>query len=62
MYRNVNNPQISTLPKDHYAVFKNITRYSKWELVNLLELNRLPDTAAGRRELNNKSLVSDIDA
>ena len=45
------------LPKDHYAVFKNITRYSKWELTDLLKLNGLSDTAASRKELNNKSLV-----
>ena len=45
------------LPEDHYAVFKNITRYSRWELTDLLKLNGLPDTFAGRKELNNKALV-----
>lgn len=33
--------QVSQLPADHYAVFKNITKYSKWELDDLLELNVL---------------------
>lgn len=45
------------LPEDHYAIFKNITRYSKWELADLLKLNGLPDTALGRKELNRRSLV-----
>lgn len=45
------------LPEDHYVVFKNITRYSRWELTDLLKLNGLPDTFAGRKELNNKALV-----
>lgn len=45
------------LPMDHYQVFKSITRYSYWELSDLLELNQLKDTQAGRRKLNSKSRV-----
>ncbi len=48
---------VDTLPKDHYAVYKNITRYSKWELTDLLRLNNLEDTVSGRRELNSKNSV-----
>ncbi len=47
----------SSLPEDHYAIFKNITRYNKWELLDLLKLNGLEDTVSGRRELNSKNLV-----
>ena len=43
------------LPEDHYAVFKNITSYSTWELKDLLELNGLPDTSKGRHEFNHQS-------
>lgn len=35
------------LPPDYYAVFKNITRYSTWELKDLLKLNDLPNTEKG---------------
>lgn len=45
------------LPEDHYAVYKNITRYSKWEMTDLLKLNGLPNDASGIKKLNNKSLV-----
>lgn len=45
------------LPKDHYAVFKNITKYSSWELDDLLEINDLPKTKWGKRELNKKKVV-----
>lgn len=42
----------SKLPDDHYAIFKNITRYSKWELTDLLQLNGFEDTVGGRKSLN----------
>lgn len=45
------------LPKDHYAVFKNVTQYSKWERTDLLTLNDLPDTKDGIRQLNAKTTV-----
>lgn len=47
----------STLPNDHYAIFKNITKYSKWELTDLLKLNNLKDSISDRRELNSRALV-----
>lgn len=49
--------ETENLPEDHYAIFKNITRYNKWELTDLLELNNLEYTVSGRRELNSKNLV-----
>ena len=49
--------ETNSLPEDHYAIFKNITRYNKWELIDLLKLNDLKDTVSGRRELNSKNLV-----
>lgn len=45
------------LPPDHYAVFKNITRYSYFELTDLLEIHGLDDTPKGRRELNQKKRI-----
>lgn len=32
---------VQTLTKDWYAVFKNITKYSKWDLISLLKINSL---------------------
>lgn len=49
--------QEETLPPDHYAVFKSVTRYSKWELSDLLKLNDLEDTWDGRKTLNRKVRV-----
>lgn len=45
--------ECSKLPGDYYAVLKNITKYSYWELKDILELNGLPDTIEGRTQLNN---------
>lgn len=45
------------LPRDHYQVFKSVTRYSTWELSDLLELNHLEDTRPGRKALNEKMTV-----
>lgn len=36
--------EVNMLPPDYYAVFKNITRYSIWELTELLKINDLEDT------------------
>lgn len=49
--------EVSSLPKDHYTVYKNITKYSSWELDDLLELNELPKSNWGKRELNKKKVV-----
>jgi len=35
------------LPDDYYAVFKNITKYSTWNLEDLLELNGLKNSVKG---------------
>lgn len=51
----------SRLPDDHYAVFKSLTRYSVWELSDLLALNYLPDDRKGRKELNSRSRVLSIE-
>lgn len=45
------------LPADHYAVFKNITQYSYFELTKLLEIHGLDNSSKGRRELNAKRRV-----
>ncbi len=45
------------LPADHFAVFKNITAYSKWELADLLLLNGLQDTRSDRKKLNSQMRV-----
>lgn len=46
-----------SLPDDHYAVFKNITHYSSWNLVDLLEINGLQNDKHGRHELNSLPTV-----
>ncbi len=51
--------EVSRLPEDHYKVFSNITKYSIWELGDLLKLNNLEDTLDGRRELNSLKRVLD---
>lgn len=43
---------VERLPADHFAVYKNVTSYSKMELVDLLRLNGLEDTKSGRKKLN----------
>lgn len=48
---------VEHLPADHFAVFKNITSYSKMELVDLLRVNGLEDTKSGRKELNGMARV-----
>lgn len=48
---------VDCLPPDHFAVFKNITSYSKMELADLLRLNGLEDTKSGRKELNGMARV-----
>ena len=49
--------RVKSLPEDHYAVFKNITRYSKWELSDLCVINGLEYTRSGVNELNSKRVV-----
>ncbi len=47
--------QVNLLPADYYAVFKNVTKFSYWELKSLLTLNNLEDTTSGRKAFNHKS-------
>lgn len=48
---------VKQLPADHYAVFKNITKYSKWELSDILRINGLEDSLKGIRQLNERQRV-----
>lgn len=48
---------VERLPADHFAVFKNITAYSKVELTDLLRSNGLEDTKSGRKKLNELARV-----
>ena len=45
---------VEKLPPDHFAVFKNITKYSTWELSDLYELNDLEESRRGWRKLNSQ--------
>lgn len=40
------------LPPDYYAVFKNITKFSTWDIDSILEINGLPNNARGIMMLN----------
>jgi len=51
---NINN---NILPEDYYAVYKNITNYSTWELKDLLELNKLKNNFLGIKKLNEQESV-----
>ncbi len=48
---------VNMLPPDYYAVFKNITRYSIWELTELLKINDLEDTEEDIQKLNYRRKV-----
>lgn len=48
---------VNQLPSDYYAIFKNITRYSVWELDDLIELNGLKKNSSGRKKLNAQRTV-----
>lgn len=47
----------TSLPEDYYAVFKNITKYSTWNLECILKLNGLNNDRSGLRKLNKKQKV-----
>lgn len=49
--------EVDILPSDYYAVFKNITKYSIWELTELLKLNNLKDTEEDIQILNSQRKV-----
>lgn len=46
-----------SLSPDFYAVFKNITRYSKWDLKHILEINGLSESDEDRIKLNSQTMV-----
>lgn len=48
---------LKILPNDYYAVFKNITKYSKWKLEDILDINKIPNNDKGILELNAKKTV-----
>lgn len=48
---------VKCLPDDHYAIYKNITRYSYWELDDLLTLNNLEVSQKGRSQINKQALA-----
>lgn len=48
---------VKFLPADFYAVFKNLTKYSVWELTDLLKLNNLEDNEEDIAILNSKRKV-----
>ena len=49
--------ECNSLPSDYYAIFKNITKYSTWNLESLLSLNNLPDSRSGIKKLNSYEQV-----
>ena len=51
--------KVNKLPEDYYAVFKNLIKYSTWELQDLLKLNNLKDTAKDIKQLNSQRRVLD---
>ena len=48
---------VDLLPSDYYAVFKNVIRYSEWDINDLLEINGLEKNSKGIRELNKRETV-----
>ncbi len=48
---------VNMLSPDYYAVYKNITRYSIWELTELLKINDLEDTEEDIQKLNSRRKV-----
>jgi hypothetical protein len=44
--------RVKELPEDYYAIFKNITRYSKWDMESLLALNNLEFNKNGIKRFN----------
>lgn len=49
--------EVDKLEYDYYAVYKNITSYSKWELSDLLILNGLSNSKSDIKKLNSQDSV-----
>lgn len=53
---------VNKLPDDHYAVYKNITKFSKAYLTNLLKINDFnEDSAKNIIELNKQDIILPLD-
>lgn len=52
---------VRQLPPDYYAVFKNITRYSTWDLEELLKLYGLENDRDGLRQFNQLDIALPLD-
>lgn len=52
--------EVKRLPDDFYAVYKNITKYSTWELKDILSYYKLPNNNFGIRQLNMKKRIFNI--
>lgn len=52
--KNIINDLLHTkeLPNDYYAVYKNITKYSIWEMQYILKINGITDNNKGIKQLN----------
>lgn len=46
--------KMSSLPEDYFNIYKNITRYSVWDLESLLEINGLKNTKKDIQLFNKK--------
>lgn len=49
------------LPKDYYSVYKNITKFSKVYLTDLLEINGLKDNYKDIEKINKQDLIVPLD-
>jgi len=49
--------EVQKLPDDYYAVYKNITRFTFWDLKDLLKENGLPYNHRGIKEFNKQKLA-----
>lgn len=47
----------STLPPDYYTIFKNLTRYSYWELESLLKIARINNRKIKFKDINNRPTI-----
>ncbi len=53
--------KVKELPSDYYAVYKNITRYSIWDLKDLLDLRGMQLNEKGIREFNDLKVALPLD-
>ncbi|SDI50145.1 antiviral reverse transcriptase Drt2 [Desulfosporosinus hippei] len=53
--------EIVELPSDYYAVYKNITKFSTWDLKSILDINGLPESNDGIKKLNKLERALSLD-